>query len=102
MANASHPHLFTHEWFERHPRLTKNFGRETIALILGTLLAVATLLATSLDWAQKIPLGASQIVDIATRTDHDASAPAAISSDFFDQFIEQKKAAKTDVLPDQF
>ena len=102
MANASHPHLFTHEWFERHPRLAAKFGRETVALILGTLLAVATLLATSLDWAQQIPLGASQIVDIATRADHDASAPAAIPRDFFDQFIEQKKAAKTDALPDQF
>jgi hypothetical protein len=102
MANASHPHLFTHKWFERHPRLAKNFGRETVALVLGILLAIATLLATTFDWAQKIPLGTSPVIDIASRADHDASVPAAISNDFFDQFTEQKKAAKTEDLPDQF
>lgn len=102
MANASHPHLFTHEWFERHPKLAANFGRETVALILGILLAIATLLATSFDWKQKIPSGASQVVDIASRVDPDASVPPNISNDFFDQFIEQKKAAKTEDLPDQF
>lgn len=49
MANASHPHLFKQEWLERHPRLAAKFGKETVALILGILLAIATLLATSLD-----------------------------------------------------
>jgi hypothetical protein len=102
MANASRPHLSTHEWFERHPKLAAKFGRETVALILGALLAIATLLATSLDWAQKIPSGASAVVDIASRTDPDASTPPAISNDFVDQFFEQKKAAKTEELPDQF
>jgi hypothetical protein len=102
MANASHPHLFTHEWFEQHPRLAAKFGKETVALILGVLLAIATLAATSLDWVQKIPLGTSPVIDTASRAAHEAPVPATVSNDFFDQFIEQKKAAKTDDLPDQF
>jgi hypothetical protein len=102
MANASHPHLFTHEWFEQHPRLAARFGKETVALVLGALLAIATLAATSFDWVQKIPLGTSPVIDSASRADHEAAVPAAISNDFFDQFIEQKKAAKTEELPAQF
>lgn len=102
MANASHPHLFTHEWFERHPRLGANFGRETVALILGILLAIVTLLATTFDWAQKIPMAASEVVDIASRAAPDASMPTAILNDFVDPFMEQKKAARTEDLPAQF
>lgn len=101
MANASHPHLFKQEWLERHPRLAAKFGKETVALILGILLAIATLLATSLDWAQKILWSASQVVAIASRTDPDASLPPT-TNDLFDQFIEQKRTAKTEDLPDQF
>jgi hypothetical protein len=100
MANASHPHLFTHEWFEQHPRLAKNLGKETVAMVLGALLAVATLAASSFDWVQQIPLGTSPVIDSASRADPDAAVPASISNDFFDQFLEQKKAAKTEDLPD--
>ena len=94
MANASHPHLFTHEWFEGHPRLA--------AMVVGTLLAIVTVLATTFDWAENIPMGASEVVDFASRSAPDASTPPAISNDFADQFIEQKKAATTEVLPEQF
>jgi hypothetical protein len=103
MANASHPHhLFTHEWLEQHPRLAASLGKETVALVLGTLLAVATLAATSFEWLQEIPLGTSPVIDIASRADHDAAVSAAISNDFFDHFVEQKKAAKAEELPAQF
>ena len=102
MANASHPHLFTHEWFERHPRLAANFGKETAAMVVGTLLAIVTVFATTFDWAENIPMGASEVADFASRSAPDASTPPAISNDFADQFIEQKKAATTEVLPEQF
>jgi hypothetical protein len=102
MANASHPHLFTHEWFEQHPRLAARFGKETVAMVLGALLAIATLAASSFDLVQKIPMGTSPVIDSASRADHDDSVPEAISNNFFDQFIEQKKAAKAEDLLDQF
>lgn len=103
MAHAQHPRLLSHDWLELHPRLKTEFFKHVVALsIAGFVLMVAVLLGL-FEWAQILPEQIAVGVDASPHRTFSPATPAyATEISRNDPFAEQKKAAATTELPEQF
>ena len=103
MAHAQHPHWLTHEWFELHPRLAAELGKHAVGLSVAAFVLLVAVLLSLFEWAQILPEQIAETVDLGSRNIASRSETlSASASSLRDQFLEQKKAAISIELPDQF
>ena len=103
MAHTQHSHWLPHEWLESHPRLLAEFGKHAVALSVAAFVLMVTVLLGLFEWAQILPEQISATVDSSNRTSlSQPENPYITAINMRDQFLEQKKAAVSAELPDQF
>ena len=99
MAHTHQSHLFSHEWFELHPKLLPNLKKFCIPLGMGTLFAVAALQMATPELATSRDPSLVSTMDVSVyKTDSSMSGTGYLP----DQFVEQAKQAKIEELPAQF
>lgn len=95
MLHVHRPHLFSHEWVELHATLAGAVKRLFLPVCIGVALALATLLANTLEQGIRVPLQLG--------TDALAFQSPSNSIIYFpDQFYRQESQAATAEFPDQF
>lgn len=102
MANAHHPHLRTHDWFERS-RLVSSLSSHTVALSVVVFLAIVALLLALFEWLQILPEQVTMSAATYSSTKPPDQALWQVSQkNRPDPFLEQKKTAANADFPDQF
>ena len=99
MAATHHAHLFSHKWFELHPKFGATLRAYGISWGALTLLASAVFLVVKLESELNVPLKLAMAVEPATGS---SSAPAVAGGYLPDQFFAQAVRAPIEELPPQF
>ena len=89
--------------FELHPRLAAEFRKHAVGLSIAAFVLLVAVLLSLFEWAQILPEQIAATVDLSSRdTASRSETLSASAGSLRDQFLEQKKAAISVDLPDQF